>query len=140
MVHIETIDLSLLGVTLPSDRVGMVIAQPYVPDTSLSAVEPYKWTEEAKPQQLAVLTETLAIARSNHHGVSKTHFTVFPEYSIPGPEGIELVETAIRRGDWPNGTVVIAGTDALTHAEYAQLLQSDRTHVDTLRNGADRVG
>lgn len=139
MVHIETIDLSLLGVTLPSDRVGMVIAQPYLPDTSLSAAEPYQWTEQAKPQQLAVLAETLTIARSNQHGATKTHFTVFPEYSIPGPEGIDLVETAIRGGGWPNGTVVIGGTDALTHAQYAQLLQGAGTHVDTPRNGADRV-
>lgn len=140
MVHIETVDLSLLGVTLPSDRVGMVIAQPYLPNTSLSLVEPYQWTEQAKPQQLAALTETLAIARSSQHGAGKTHFTILPEYSIPGLEGIERVETAIRQGDWPNGTIVIGGTDALTHEQYAQLLQADRTHVDAIRNGADRVG
>src|SRR5580698_7971151 len=96
MVHIETIDLSTLGVTFPSDRVGMVIAQPYLPDASFSGEEPYQLTEQAKPQQLAVLAETLAIARSNQHGGNKTHFTIFPEYSIPGPEGIELVETVIR--------------------------------------------
>jgi hypothetical protein len=139
MVHIETIDLSLLGVTLPSDRVGMVIAQPYLPDSSLSAVEPFQWTAEAKPQQLAVLTETLAIARSNLHGVGKTHFTVFPEYTLPGLDGIERVETILRQGDWPNGTVIIGGTDALSRAQYIKVLQGDRTHVDVTRNGADQV-
>ena len=30
MVHIETVDLSSRNVTLPSDRVGMVIVQPYL--------------------------------------------------------------------------------------------------------------
>lgn len=139
MVHIETIDLSLLGVTLPSDRVGMVIAQPYLPDSSLSAAEPFQWTAEAKPQQLAVLTETLAIARSNLHGVGKTHFTVFPEYTLPGLDGIERVETILRQGDWPNGTVIIGGTDALSRAQYIKVLQGDRTHVDVTRNGADQV-
>jgi flavin reductase (DIM6/NTAB) family NADH-FMN oxidoreductase RutF len=29
-----------------------------------------------------------AISRAAHHGMLKTHFTVFPEYSIPGPDGI----------------------------------------------------
>ena len=101
MVHIERVDLSRLGVRLPSDRVGMVIAQPYVPDTSLSAAEPYQCTEQAKQQQFAVLTETLAVARAARHGVDKTHFTIFPEYSIPGLEGISLVQDASSRTTGP---------------------------------------
>lgn len=139
MVHIETIDLSPRGVTLPSDRVGMVIAQPHLPSTSLSSEEPYQCTEQAKPQQLAVLTETLAVARAVHHGAPKTHFTIFPEYSIPGLDGVALVEAALRADDWPNGTIVIGGTDALTQAQYVQLLQGGATHVDATRNGVDRV-
>ena len=110
MVHVETIDLSPRGIVLPSDRVGMVIAQPYLPRTSLSAAEPYQWVAQAKPQQLAVLTETLAVARSAQHGVPKTHFTIFPEYSIPGFDGIAAVEAALHAADWPNGTIVIGGT------------------------------
>ncbi|HVB57993.1 MAG TPA: hypothetical protein VNE63_16410 [Candidatus Acidoferrales bacterium] len=117
----------------------MVIAQPYLPRTSLSATEPHQWTAEAKPLQLAVLAKTLAVALSAQHGVSKTHFTIFPEYGIPGLDGIEQVETAIRADNWPNGTIVIGGTDALTQAQYGQLLQGDGTHVDAARNGADRV-
>ena len=50
MVHVETVDLSTRNVTLPSDRVGMVIVQPHL---SLTAVEPYRCTAQAKPQQLA---------------------------------------------------------------------------------------
>jgi len=82
----------------------------------------------------------LAVARSNQHGVNKTHFTIIPEYCIPGLDGVEHLETVIRTADWPNGTIVIGGTDALTHAQYAQLVQGDRTHVDAPRNGSDRVG
>lgn len=137
MVHIEPVDLSLLGVGLPSDRVGMVIAQPYL---SLTPAEPYQCTAATKPQQLQMLADTLKVSRAVQHGATKTHFTVFPEYSIPGPEGIALVETILRAADWPNSTIVIGGTDALTQAQYAQLLQGDSTHVDVTRNGTERVG
>lgn len=118
MIHIETVDLTLRNVTLPSDRVGMVIAQPYL---SLTAAEPYQCTPQVKPQQLSVLPDTLAVARAARHGAPKTCFTVFPEYSIPGLEGIELVENALRDSDWPNGTIVIGvllGCDF--HCAYCQ--------------------
>ena len=39
MINVETIDLTRRGITLPSDRVGMVIAQPYV---ELTANEPFQ--------------------------------------------------------------------------------------------------
>jgi len=104
MIHIETVDLSLRDVTLPSDRVGVVIAQPYL---SLTGTEPYQCIPAAKARQLAVLADTLAVARAKPHGAPKTHFTVFPEYSIPGLDGIAFVETTLRNVDWPNGTIVI---------------------------------
>src|SRR5438552_2142901 len=102
MIAIETIDLGPRGVTLPSDRVGMVIAQPYL---RLTPHEPYKCTEGAKGDQLAVLTETLAVARAPAHGSPKTHFTVFPEYSIPGLDGAAIIDNALTAADWPTGTI-----------------------------------
>jgi hypothetical protein len=117
----------------------MVVAQPHLPATSLTPAEPYQCTQQAKTQQLAVLDETLAVARAVRHGASKTHFTIFPEYSIPGLEGIRLVETTLRATDWPKGTIVIGGTDALTQPQYVQLIQSDATNVDSTRNGGNLV-
>ena len=139
MVHVETVDLEPRGVRLPSERVGMVIAQPHLPIDSLTAAEPYHCTDEAKPQQLAVLTETLRVSRDLCHCVLKTHFTVFPEYSIPGLDGVALIDTTLQANDWPIGTIVIGGTDALTATQYVQLLQGHGTHVDTMRNGGCRV-
>lgn len=136
MVHIETVDLSTRGVTLPSDRVGMVIAQPYL---SLTAAEPYQCTAQAKPQQLAVITDTLQVARAARHGAPKTHFTVFPEYSIPGLDGIALVETAIRAADWPTATIVIGGTDALSKPDFVTLADAPGTYLDTTHNGLERI-
>jgi len=136
VIHIEAVDLNVRSVTLPSDRVGMVIAQPYL---SLTDREPYRCMEQAKPQQLAALTDTLAVARAARHGVPVTHFTVFPEYSIPGPEGIVLVENALHAGDWPNGTIVIGGTDALSEPGFTRLADAANTHVDTSHNALDRI-
>lgn len=137
MIHVETVDLTPRGITLPSDSVGMVIAQPYL---SLTAVEPYQCSAQSKAQQLEVLTDTLMVARSARHGEPKTHFTVFPEYSIPGLDGVALVETALRSADWPTGTIIIGGTDALSKSDFAALAGEPGTYLDTVYNGLDRVG
>jgi hypothetical protein len=114
----------------------MVIAQPYL---TLTASEPYRCTPEAKPDQLAALSQTLAVARAASHGAGKTHFTIFPEYSVVGLDGIALVDAAVGAADWPNGTVVIGGTDALSKPDFTTLAGSLNTHLDTAHNGLDRV-
>ena len=136
MVHVETVDLSARGVELPSDRVGMVIAQPYL---SLTAAEPYQCTSETKSRQLQMLTDTLKVSRAAQHGSPKTHFTIFPEYSIPGPDGIALVETALRADDWPAGTMVIGGADALSKPDFVTLASAAGTHLDTTHNSLARI-
>lgn len=136
MVYVESVDLSARNVRLPSDRVGMVIAQPFL---SLTATEPYRCTEQAKPRQLAMVTATLAVARATPHGAPKTHFTLFPEYSIPGLDGIALVDAALGHADWPTGTIVIGGADALSKADFTTLASTPNTHLDAAHNGLDRV-
>jgi len=136
MIHVEIIDLSARGVTLPSDRVGMVIAQPYI---SLTSTEPYRWTAQAKEQQLAVLHDTMTVALAVRHTAAKTHFTIFPEYSIPGPDGIALVDAAIHHADWPAGTIVIGGTDALSKEDFTVLVGSPDTYLDETHNALDRI-
>jgi hypothetical protein len=141
MLHIEPVDLrpDPYGVILPRDRIGIVMAQPHVPDSCLSSDEPYRWVEQAKPAQLAVLTETLTVARETHHGVCKTHFTIFPEYSIPGLDGVGVVESVLNCDRWPTSTIVIGGTDGLTKSEYRQMADGQFTHIDEPQNGHDRV-
>lgn len=136
MVNIEIVDLSQHGVTLPNGRVGMVIAQPFL---SLTDVEPYQCTLQAKPSQLAVLTDTLAVARAALHGEDKTHFTIFPEYSIPGLDGIALIEQALNEADWPTETIVIGGTDALSKSDFETLVGEAGTHLDTVHNSVERI-
>jgi hypothetical protein len=129
MVHVEAVDLGARGVSFPSDRVGMVVAQPYVPDALLTTVEPFKLTAEAAARQLPIVQRTLNVSQERHHGLDKTHFTVFPEYTIPGLAGIQHIDGVLSGADWPTGSVVLGGCDALTSAEYSQLLANPRTHV-----------
>jgi len=136
MVHTETIDLSPRNVVFPSDRVGMVIAQPHL---SLTREEPFRCTNEAKPELLTVLRNALAVARQARHGAPKTHFTIFPEYSIPGREGVTLVDDALRAVDWPTGTIVIGGTDALSKPEFVAIASANGSHIDASHNSFDRV-
>ena len=117
MVHIETVDLTVRGLALPSDRVGMVIAQPHV---SLTADEPFQCAPATLIQQLALITRTLDIARAAPHGALRTHFTIFPEFCIPGLAGVALVEAALRAPNWPAGTIVIGGVDGLLRPDYLQ--------------------
>ncbi len=109
--------------------------QPYIELTE----EPFRCLPQRKASQIAALERTLGIARAADHGAGKTHFTVIPEYSIPGPEGIARVETILRHPSWPCGTVVIGGTDALCKNEYTRLCDEEHTAVDD-SNAATRVG
>jgi hypothetical protein len=115
----------------------MVIAQPYL---SLTDAEPYRSIPATKAQQMQMLADTLEVAITAGHGASKTHFTVFPEYSIPGTDGIAQLETVLRSARWPGGTVVIGGTDALSKDEFGALAAGPGTYVDTAYNGLDRIG
>jgi hypothetical protein len=136
VVHIETVDLSPRGITLPANFVGMVSAQPYL---SLSAVEPFQCIPSAKADQLSFVTKTLDVSRLANHGAEKTHFTVFPEYSVPGLDGIGLIQDALSDNRWPTGTIVIGGTDALAKEQFASLCDTPGTHLDAERNGPGQI-
>ena len=135
-MHVERVDLAPLGIVLPSDRVGVVLAQPYL---HLTTAEPFKCLEEAKSAQLGAIRETLEVARLAAHGAEKTHFTLFPEYSIPGLEGVALIEEVMNSESWPSATIVIGGIDALTKLEYSSLAHAPHSHFDAVANAPHRV-
>lgn len=134
MINVETIDLSPRGVIFPHDSVGIVIAQPFIP---LTQIEPYKCISVEAANQ--AITKTLELALARPHGLSKTHFTIFPEYSIPGVAGIETIEGVLQNPNWPSGTVVIGGTDALSKTELITLASKSDTHINTTHNALARI-
>lgn len=114
----------------------MVIAQPFL---DLEQQEPFSCTANAKPASLGTIQSTLQVARSASHGAGKTHFTVFPECSVPGPEGIALIHEEVCAAAWPVGTVVIAGVDALSKVQFTALTEDPQTHFDAKHNALSRM-
>jgi len=121
---------------LPASKVGMVMLQPYL---ALTKVEPFKWVPNDKPRQLEAITRTLELALLADHGAGVTHFTLIPEYAIPGLDGVAVIDARLRTDEWPKNSVVIGGIDALSRAEYAQLCAEPGTHFDGTVNSPDNI-
>lgn len=125
-IELISVDLSKYHVQLPATGVGMVVAQPHI---DLTPQEPYRCPGRSQPAQLDAIASALEVARQAPHGAGKTHFTVFPEYGIPAPAGVELVERTLCKEDWPNQSVVIGGTDGLNKERYTALANQYGSHV-----------
>lgn len=133
MIRVEEVQLD--DITLPDHGIGMVIMQPFV---ELNDHEPYRWRDDKKSKQIERIVRTFEIAKQADHGCEKTHFTIFPEYAIPGLEGVQKIQEILRSDSWKDGTIVIGGIDGLTKGEYSTLCSEDNTEV-YLENTIDRV-
>ncbi len=123
MIEVEQIPLDI---TLPDDGVGMVVMQPFV---ELCDREPFCWQNDKKDKQIGRIVRTLEIARQADHSCEKTHFTVFPEYAIPGLEGVRKIQEILESSSWEDGTIVVGGVDGLTKSEYSTLCSESNTEV-----------
>lgn len=123
MIKVKEIQLDI---TLPDDGIGMVTMQPFV---ELCDNEPYRWQIDKKDKQIERIIRTLEIAMRPDHGCDKTHFTIFPEYSIPGLEGVKKIQEILESSSWKEGTIVIGGIDGLTKDEYLNLISEDITKI-----------
>src|SRR5437016_14569711 len=103
VVYVQEVDLTRFDVRLPAGLIGMVVMQPFLDLTD----EPFRWQPARRVEQIAAIEHALGIARSADHGAEKTHFTVIPEYSIPGLDNVARMETVLRDPSWPAGTIVI---------------------------------
>lgn len=121
MIAVEECELNLV---LPAGDIGVVVMQPFV---ELCQSEPHRWMNGGKSRQIERVLKTLQIAIDADHTCDKTHFTVFPEYAIPGLEGIAQIEEVMEGGLWEAGTVILGGIDGLTKKEYSELCAGERT-------------
>ncbi|MGA2159897.1 MAG: hypothetical protein ABSG90_11855 [Dehalococcoidia bacterium] len=119
------LEAAKLDIVLPTDSIDLVFMHPFL---SISASEPHICLSTEKASQIARIVRCLDIA-SNNDGVQRTHFTIFPEYSIPGLDGIATIHEYLESDKWKTGTTVIAGVDGLTKEQYRQLCRSTNTYV-----------
>ncbi|KAB8054765.1 hypothetical protein GCN78_03600 [Janthinobacterium rivuli] len=136
MIQVIEIDIGQLGVRLPRGEVGMVIAQPYVDFVHL---EPFPLTPAVRIAALTGIDATLAVARKCAHGAEKTHFTIFPECTLPGLDGFDRIAAAMADNSWPVGTIVIGGFEGLTREQFGELIQRPGTTHDDVGSSLDRV-
>jgi len=136
MIAVVEVDLEALSVHLPRGEVAMVIAQPHV---VFENQEPFTWAPAERQRGLECINDTLAVSRSCPHGAEKTHFTVFPECTIPGLEGVDRITSAMQAAEWPTETVVIGGVDGLTKDQFIELVHKPNTSYDDVGNPLDGI-
>jgi len=119
-----------IGVIFPSQQIKMVAMQPHV---HLTDTEPFRWPDGEKEKQIAGIKRTLEIAKNK-----QAHFILFPEYSIPGLDGVGAIDEVITNNVWPNNTIIIGGVDGLSKTEYQQLFQPNNTECHP-NNKPDKV-
>ena len=123
ITHTE-VDLS--DVQLPRHAAGMVLSQPYL---ELTPNEPFRCTVQSRSRHLRSIKAALIVALARSHGAEKTHFTVFPEYSIPFPNGVNLIEEFLQREDWPGQTIVIGGIDGISATDFTTLAGRSNSNI-----------
>ncbi len=103
-----------LGVTFPQASIPIVLMQPLI--KGFDNLEPYCWPAESVGIQRDAVRQTLEVALDR-----QAQFTIFPEYSLPGLSGLEIVDAAIRQDLWQTNSIVIAGVDGLDCEQYSSV-------------------
>src|SRR6266446_1873242 len=104
-----------LDIIVPHQSIGVVMMQPFL-EINFND-EPFIWLTNKADQQIALIERTLQLVidrPANQH----INFTIFPEYSVPGLNGIAAIERILSDNKWPVNSVVIAGIDGLKKADY----------------------
>lgn len=128
----NTVEVSV-DIVLPHQSIGVVMMQPFV-DLDINH-EPFIWKANKKNQQIALIEETLALA-IRRPANKDVNFTLFPEYSVPGIDGIVAIERILSSDAWPVNTVVIAGVDGLEKGLYSTLF--DDGTIETVAHEQNR--
>lgn len=114
----------------------MVVAQPHM---SFIGDGPFTVSPQTIQHAFECIDETLAVARKCMHGADRTHFTIFPECTLPTVEGVGRITEALKKENWPTETIVIGGVDGLTRQQFADLLKRPNIIYDSVDNALDRI-
>ena len=126
-----------VDVRIPQDDVRIIALQPFIVFPS-NPTEPFQWAPEAVGDQIEVIKRTLELGINTENGV-QTRFVIFPEYSIPGIDGVTVITSKVENTEWPNNSIVIGGIHGITKTEYGALCSLDNTKVAD-SNHPDTVG
>lgn len=136
LVQVIEVDLGDFGVRLPRGEVGVVLSQPYL---EFVHQEPFPLTPAVRASAIQGIDATLAVALQCAHGAEKTHFTIFPECTLPGLEGYDRVTAAMTDAGWPTGTVIIGGLEGLSRTQFDELIRRPNTTYDDVGSSLARI-
>ena len=97
-----------VAVTLPSDMVRMMVVQPFL-DFRQPLREPFP-LRDACAERLMDAINSVFEKVAEH----RPHMVLFPEFAIPGVQGVERVAAALSSGVVESPTIVIGGVSGLT--------------------------
>ena len=120
MIAVEQVKIN---VRMPSDEVRVVAMQPFIrfrSDPDAPPREPFRWSEDAVSEQLNGINRVLDISQGSFTNRG-ANFTLFPEYAVPGIEGVSIIKDRILEADWPKESIIIAGVHGITKSNYAEL-------------------
>ncbi|MBE3093655.1 MAG: hypothetical protein IMZ52_01390 [Actinobacteria bacterium] len=116
-----------LKVTIPETELCISQMQPFV---ELGTSEPYRWQPDKINKQLARIYRFMEIAKTFDSN-GKSHFTLLPEYSIPGINGIDRINQILSDASWPSDTIVIGGVDGLSNEDYVTICNDAISCIST---------
>ncbi len=134
-LKIEEIPVNKTNMSIPEDGIRMFFMQPFV---ELTPTEPFKWQSSKKQLQIDRIARFFNIARDSVSNGERPHFTIIPEYSIPGLKGVNKIHEILSDSLWPSETIIIGGVDGLNKAEYALLCSDEMTFV-CADNSPDKI-
>lgn len=104
-----------IDVTLPSTSIKMLIVQPHL-EFLEPVQEPFPLQQVCNQRLLDVIDSAFQKALAYH-----AQLILFPEFALPGVEGVKRVADALSSATVPSPTIVIAGVRGLSKDQYAQL-------------------
>lgn len=113
------IEKNPLDLRLPANHIQVASLQPHL---QLTGAAPFQWQAGAIDFQVEAIGRTLTLAQNGLDG-NTAHFTLFPEYSVPGLIGAQAIHARVSSPGWANETVVIAGLHGLSNVDYHHLCQ-----------------
>ncbi len=112
-----------LSVTLPAQSARVLCAQPFI-EFRAPLQEPFPLSPECQSRLLDGIDRVIDAANEQ-----SAEFIVFPEFSIPGIEGVERLLIAFQSESISNATILVGGVTSLTVDEFASLLAGGRVEV-----------
>ena len=108
---------------MPSDEMRVVAMQPFIRFCSNLGArprEPFRWSENAVSEQLGGINRVLDISQGSFSNRG-ANFTLFPEYAVPGIEGVSIINDRILQAGWAKNSIIIAGIHGIKKSEYVDL-------------------